>query len=275
MNDVRALAGAIDRAYAHVDALAGGRALDFGPASDLVLDLGRARALADAIDRDHRLPFPLLGRASAYDPESLASARDRARTLADGINRADARHRALADAISRDLARDRGRGLHCDLDRDLARDRSRALADALVLARNLGQAGGLARALTDTIGQTLASDRAHSHIPALADIIDSDTVNALDAGKDPDEHRDPVIEKAPRQAGRVSPSAGRLVAVAARMLPEADRADYAEEFRGELRDLAQAGASLAGQVAYAARQLRSAPKLRVALRVAARRRAAP
>jgi len=275
MKDAHDLVDTIDRACAHVDALAWGRALGFGLASAIVCDLGRAHTLADAIDRAH---VHALRRGGALEGDlvpSLARARDRASMLADGINQAGARHRALADTISRDLTRDRHRGLQCDLDRDLARDRSRALADALALARDLGNADGLARALADTIGQTLARDRAHSRVLALANTADSDTADALDVGKYPDEYRDPIIEKAPRQAGRVSPSAGRLVAVAARMLPEADRADYAEEFLAELRDLAQAGASFIGQVAYAAQQLRSAPSMRLALRTAARQRVEP
>ncbi len=56
------------------------------------------------------------------------------------------------------------------------------------------------------------------------------------------------------------------MAAAARALPEADRACCAEEFRGELYDLAQAATGRAGQLAHAARQLRSAPSLRAALR---------
>ena len=63
--------------------------------------------------------------------------------------------------------------------------------------------------------------------------------------------------------------------MAARLLPAADRAGYAEEFRCELWELAQAGAGRWGQLAYAGRQAGSALRLRAAVRAPARRRAVP
>jgi hypothetical protein len=61
-----------------------------------------------------------------------------------------------------------------------------------------------------------------------------------------------------REATRVTPTAGRLLATAARLLPAVDRARYAEEFRSELWDIARAGAARRGQLRYACQQLVSA-----------------
>jgi hypothetical protein len=59
------------------------------------------------------------------------------------------------------------------------------------------------------------------------------------------------------------------------MLPAGDRARYAEEFGSELAEIALAGGGRFAQLAYAARQLRSAPRLRADLRSPRRRSAAP
>jgi len=74
---------------------------------------------------------------------------------------------------------------------------------------------------------------------------------------------------------RVAPLAARLLTMAARLLPEADRARYAEEFRGELWEMAVAGAGRWGQLGCAARVLARARETRAALRAPARRRAVP
>ena len=74
---------------------------------------------------------------------------------------------------------------------------------------------------------------------------------------------------------RVAPSATRLLTVAARLLPPAERARYAEEYRSELWELAQAGNGRIRQLRYALRQLRSAPSMSFALRSPRRRSAAP
>src|SRR5258708_4888130 len=57
--------------------------------------------------------------------------------------------------------------------------------------------------------------------------------------------------------GRVAPSAERLLDAAARLLPAADRARYAEEYRSELREIAHSGRSRRRQLRYASRQLAS------------------
>ena len=78
-----------------------------------------------------------------------------------------------------------------------------------------------------------------------------------------------------RGAGRVVPLAGRLLLAAARLLPAGDRARYAEEFRSEPTEIARAGAGRRGQLAYAARVVMSARRLRADQRAPRRRRAAP
>jgi hypothetical protein len=74
---------------------------------------------------------------------------------------------------------------------------------------------------------------------------------------------------------RVAGVAGRLAAVAARVLPVRDRVRYAEEFRSELWEIARAGGGRRPQLAYAARQVMAAPRLRAGLRVPRRRGAVP
>ena len=71
------------------------------------------------------------------------------------------------------------------------------------------------------------------------------------------------------------PLAGPLLAVAVRLLPAGDRARYAEEFRSELTEIARVGAMRRAQLAYAARLVMSARRLRANLRAPRRRRTAP
>jgi hypothetical protein len=79
--------------------------------------------------------------------------------------------------------------------------------------------------------------------------------------------------KRPDRSKRVAPAAARVLTVTVWPLPAISRARYAAEFRTELWELAQSGASRRAQVAYATRQLRSAWRLRAALRTPARQRA--
>ena len=77
------------------------------------------------------------------------------------------------------------------------------------------------------------------------------------------------------QARRVAPSAGRLAAVAAWLLPAGERARYGEEYRSELHDLAGAGAGRRQQLAYAVRLLVRAMPLRLAVLAPRRGKASP
>jgi hypothetical protein len=73
----------------------------------------------------------------------------------------------------------------------------------------------------------------------------------------------------------VAPWAAGLLATAARLLPAADRARYADEYRSELWELAHAGAGCLRQLRYALRQFRRAPSMGFTLRSPHRRSAAP
>jgi hypothetical protein len=74
---------------------------------------------------------------------------------------------------------------------------------------------------------------------------------------------------------RVARPASRLAAVAARLLPAADRSRYAEEYWSELWDLAAAGAARRLQVRHALWLAVRALEMRGALREPRRRNAAP
>ena len=73
------------------------------------------------------------------------------------------------------------------------------------------------------------------------------------------------------KARRVAPRAADLLAAAVRLLPTADRARYAEEYRSELWDLAQSGAGRLRQLWYALRQLRRVLPMSAELRSPRRR----
>ncbi len=64
----------------------------------------------------------------------------------------------------------------------------------------------------------------------------------------------------------IRPSAGRISSVAARLLPESDRARYREEYLSELWDVAHAGGDVWQQSRYALRQVARARRMREALR---------
>jgi hypothetical protein len=73
---------------------------------------------------------------------------------------------------------------------------------------------------------------------------------------------------------RIAPTAARLTVLAARLLPIPDRARYGAEYRSELYELVRAGKGRRPQLAYAARQLGLAWRLRAAVG-ASRRRVVP
>jgi len=76
-------------------------------------------------------------------------------------------------------------------------------------------------------------------------------------------------------AAAPAPAAVRLTDTVVRFLPSAHRARYGEEFRSELFELAAAGASIWGQLAYVACQFNMVFELRAELRRPARRKAGP
>jgi hypothetical protein len=77
------------------------------------------------------------------------------------------------------------------------------------------------------------------------------------------------------RAGKVVSSGAGLLAVAVRLLPAADRAQYAQEYLCELWELAQSGVGRRGQLRYALRQLLRVLPMGFALRSPRRRSAVP
>jgi hypothetical protein len=77
----------------------------------------------------------------------------------------------------------------------------------------------------------------------------------------------------PRRRMSVGRPTGRLADAAVFLLPAADRARYAEEFRSELWDLAEAGAGRVQRARYGFRQLMRAVAMRRTLRSPRRRSA--
>ena len=77
------------------------------------------------------------------------------------------------------------------------------------------------------------------------------------------------------EAKPVASSASGLLAAAAKPLPVADRARYAEEYRRELWELAQSGAGSLRQLRYALRQVLHTLPMSFALRSPRRKSAAP
>jgi hypothetical protein len=136
---------------------------------------------------------------------------------------------------------------------DLASDLASLLADARDLADSVIFAGGLARRLDEAVA--VARD--------LARRLDRDLSRAG------------VGERERGRPRRIAPSVARLLAGAARLLPAADRARYAEEYQSELWDIAQAGVGRIGQLRYALSQLRNALPVSAALRSPRRRSSAP
>lgn len=199
----------------------------------------------------------------------LASARDLAFALA--------RDRDHGSALAR--ARDRNR------EYELARALARELDHANTLAVELRRARGLDPARVREVSFTLA--RAHARARAL----DLPRIRVLDRARalvrDLDRHLDRAStlvgdlahslacdsERTPREPMLL---AGRLLAVAAWMLPAGDRHRYREEFWSELAEIASAGGCRRAQLGYAIRQVKSASwSLRAELRAPQRRGALP
>jgi hypothetical protein len=193
---------------------------------------------------------------------ALLSASDSARALHRDLDDA----RAFARAFARDLD-----GAHDQL---LERIKGGALNLEITINNALARRGAGAPALARDLNIILAEARPYGElVPVLVRrrVGALDLAGALDAalGLDTSDR-----SRAHWEAGQVAPSAARLLACAARLLPAADRARHAEEYRSELWELAQAGAGRLGQLGYALRQLRSTPRTGRALRSLRRRGAA-
>lgn len=193
-----------------------------------------------------------------------------ARNLVLALDRADSLT-AEAITIDREIGNaygDLGFDLGKDLDIGRALGRARRRADGLTndLARGhdpvrtYGRARDLASGLQRVLG--LIGDDTCELAQSIRVALDlaNDLARAAHVGGQ-------------SRAGRVASSAAGLLAAAVRLLPAAERARYAEEYRAELWDLTQAGAGRIRQLRYALRQLLSAPAMRFALQSPRRRSA--
>jgi hypothetical protein len=155
------------------------------------------------------------------------------------------------------------------LDRDVARALARARSLALDVALDLDAALDRARDLDLALGHVLNLDHILNLDLGRVLACARELVQAIEivCGLD-------VKDQRRRQAVRLAPVAERLLAVAARLLPASDRVRYAGEFGSELWEIAHAGGRRRAQLAYAARQVRSAWRLGRELQ-APQRRAVP
>jgi hypothetical protein len=214
---------------------------------DLEGDLDPARASEVALDRVELLD------------SALGRAIDRARVLDRYLS--PGRHLAFGLGFACDRARDRARDLADDLG---------SVSD-LILADDLASVCELRLAFDSVLDSvsSAAIARAIARARTLHVIMTRTETRVLYL----EGHRPSTPGL--RSGARRSAAARRLAAAAARMLPAGDRARYGEEFGSELADLALAGGGRRVQLAYAARQLRRAPRLRADLRSPRRRSAAP
>jgi hypothetical protein len=166
--------------------------------------------------------------------------------------------------------------LERDAARALARVRARALTRALARARAfvLDAARDFTRDLTRVLDLYL------DHILDLDRILNLDLERVLACARELVQAIEIVCgldikDQRRRQAVRLAPVAERLLAAAARLLPDSDRVRYAGEFGSELWEIAHAGGRRRAQLAYATRQVRSAWRLGRELQAPQRRRAVP
>ena len=179
-------------------------------------------------------------------------------SLTRGLGRVEAAHRALGYDYDPDRPFD-----FEDLDDDLAADVDAARGLVSDIASAVG--GGIehVRAVDLEMAQDLAielrSALRHARAVALA-------LHREDTWSSRRMRRSAVVE---------AWSARKVVGIAARLVQVDHRARYAEEFRGELHELAAAGAGRIRQLNYAVSQLLRAPALRIELRSGRRRSASP
>lgn len=188
--------------------------------------------------------------------------------------------RILADVryLSQDIARDLDRDLAHGIDLDLKRDRASNRFDRS-LASDFARGLDLARILEHDLGfdRARALDRARDRATARADWLVRGLQRAHE--KALDLHKvSRTVETAPVQqhpAVSVALSAHRLLVAAAWLLPPADRARYAEEYRSELWEIACLNARRREQIIYALRQVTRAAPLRGAVLAPRKRRVSP
>lgn len=201
--------------------------------------IGRNRVVVDKAADDAREFADVLGHALAYDLAGLEKALEGepSRELARELARARGYAYDLASVL--DVARAQGRIGGRTLNSALALDS--ALDSALGRARDLlgDQALGQEIELLQAGGRTLAR-----HVTGL--------------------RRRPVAVAAKSSSTGVvvARASSRLTVWAVRLVPPAHRAEYEEDFRAEVYEVAAAGAGWWGQVRHCLRVLVRVPLLR-------------
>jgi hypothetical protein len=174
----------------------------------------------------------------------------------------DAKRRHAFAALGRDLTdlNDHARSLIRIPAADRANGLYYAIYDTRELATDLARETGAAPAagFDDSIPLAYDLNRAAMLAASLCKILNRAT-----------------IWREQGEEVRLAPAAERLLAVACRALPAADRTRYAEEYESELRDLARLGDGRLRQLQYALRQLFHAISMIHALRSLRRRSAMP
>ena len=234
------------------------RALDRGHTLDSYLDLARTLS-SDLIGED---PF---NRARRLDLDlDCTRALNRALDLARDLDH------ALTRALKRARRLDHARGLADGL--ELAHSRARDLArDLDGLDRAIYFDLGLVHNLANCLTRDLLGTRKYAE--SLVRMMDETA--ARDRSKQ--QQSLPLGTESRKGApGRgVAPTARRLAAVAAWLLPGDKRARYGEEYRSELHDLAVGGAGRRQQLGYAIRLLAGALPLWVAVLAPRKGKASP
>ena len=243
--------------------------------SDLATDLADALTLMHARARDLVLDVANAGGHGFTSDLMHARARHAGpRDIASALAHADSRDIAGALVGARNIvgnlvhAMNTARDLATDLDlaRDIAAELTLAAARADDLALYLGRGGAdLARDLATNLLR--ARDLATNLLRAQDQAVEP-------GGEDRGVPSDARSRERARTR-RVAPSACRLVAVAAWLLPAGERVRYGEEYRSELHDLVGAGAGRRKQLGHAVRLVVRSVPLRLAVLAPRREKASP
>jgi hypothetical protein len=272
-SSARQLLGALTRAEVQANTLV---SLPYGD------DRARARACAHEVVREVSQARELARQVSALGPRDLALIRDidcvrfRAEAFATRLDWASSRTRigrrdwALSSSLKRSLVRVYDRALDVSLAHafSLAGSRDRALLAQSRLKAQHARALERAR----DYERLLAESRDARQAPEASQVREAEK-NARSAVSGLGSDRDTAGGFPPGRARQVTPSASRILAGTARLLPRTDRARYSEEYAAELWEIAQTGAGRSGQFKYAARQTLHVMHLRGAVRAPRRRRA--
>lgn len=241
------------------------------PGQDIrVVDfVAKARDLSSKLDGGLRLARHI---ADTFDSD-----------LADVIEHAAASASALVNALPSSLpVTDSFAGEPAHYLTIRALEASQAVEDALARARCL--APGTSQRVVNPSAAATFLIRADDLVRNLAQVsaLAHEVVDLVEVARVQSIERSLAEQSVPlsksregSQAPRIAPSAGRLAAAAAWLLPARDRTRFHEEYRSELWDLATAGAARRQQICYALRQLRCAVPLRFTVLSPRRRKASP